>query len=355
MPTIEAPYAPWTALIAPPKGGMPTFEEVVFEVLATVSTYYVEEYAKYLEEKRLRGKKARWALKTRSYFRGYADEPDVEDLWLCAVAVARIVAECVDIGIGGRVHDPALLLAALMLKYAYKPLSFRELAKLLRRHGLSTGVRGEAYASKSTLHRAFHGVKPEAINLAIALLYLLIHAFWCYRLGGAVGHIQLYAADTFYVVLDGYATRIVKGVEKDVKEAVRATALVWVPESCVVAVVSSAKAASGWVELLPRGSLLTGDGEFDCRELLLACLANGVKVAIPGAASHRPVGLGVDMSKYWVRKLCEKVFGAAERRASTLRFRSAKAGGKAVLLVLAGHNLLRLWVSGRLFDAFEAL
>ena len=79
-------------------------------------------------------------------------------------------------------------------------------------------------------------------------------------------------------------------------------------------------------------------------------------MAIPGAASHRPVGLSVDMSKYWVRKLCEKVFGAAERRrASTLRFRSAKAGGKAVLLVFAGHNLLRLWVSGRLFDAFEAL
>ncbi len=35
----------------------------------------------------------------------------------------------------------------------------------------------------------------------------------------------------------------------------------------------------------------------------------------------------LDMSKYWVRKLCEKVFRAAERRrASTLRFRSAKAG-----------------------------
>ena len=36
----------------------------------------------------------------------------------------------------------------------------------------------------------------------------------------------------------------------------------------------------------------------------------------------------LDMSKYRVRKLCEKVFRAAERRASTLRFRSAKAGAK---------------------------
>jgi len=301
----------------------------------------------------LRGKKARWALKTRSYFRNYSSKPDVEDLWLYAVAIARLTSELVEINIKSRVHSPTLLFAALLLKYAITPLSFRNLAKLLKEHKLNTGAKVEAYASKSTLHRAFQQVNPEAINVAIAMLYLLIHALWCYRLNGAVSHILLYATDTFHVVLDGYITRFVKGALKEVKGLVRAIALVWIPENCVVAVVSSVKAVSSWVKLLPCNSTLVGDGEFYCRELLLACSANGVRVAIPEVESHRSIGLSVDLTKYWARKLCERVFGAIERRGSSaLGLRSVEAGRKAVLLVFVGHNLVRLWASGRLFDLF---
>lgn len=56
-------------------------------------------------------------------------------------------------------------------------------------------------------------------------------------------------------------------------------------------------------------------GEFWCRDLLLACLARGVAVAIrPRGAGRRPVGLKVDMGWYWVRKLCEQVFGCLAKR-----------------------------------------
>jgi len=356
MPTIEPPHAPWIALIAPPRKKLPTLKEIEYKVSEQVSEYYIEEYTRYLKENELRGKKARWALKTRSYFRNYIDPPDIEDLWPYAVAIAKLTSELMDINIKSRVHSPTLLFATLLLKYAITPLSFRKLAKLLKKHKLSTGAKVEAYASKSTLHRAFQQVKLEAINAAMTMLYLLIHSLWCYRLKGAVSHILLYATDTSYVVLDGYVTRFVKGVFKDVKGVVKVTALVWIPENCVVAVVSSAKAISSWIKLLPQNSLLIGDKEFYCRELLLACVANRVKVAIPSVGSRKPIGLSVDVTKYWARKLCERVFGAIERRgASTLRFRSVEAGRRAVLLAFVGHNLVRLWVSGRLFDAFEVL
>jgi len=80
-------------------------------------------------------------------------------------------------------------------------------------------------------------------------------------------------------------------------------------------------------------------------------MCRGITVAIR-QRGRSPLGLKVDMSLYWLRKICEQVFGHIAKRR---RIPQAKTGDGAVvllLLLLAGCNILALWRSTKLLEQF---
>jgi len=158
------------------------FEKAVEEACAAPVSYYVEETGRVERERAWRPRKARWR---RSFLSRLVPRPSLRDLWPLAVNIARITYRLCRWSRRGRVHDPARLLAALLLKYVPAAKSYRQLADTLRREGLSTGLRCEAYLP-STLFEAARNVPLSVLLTAITVLYLQVFMLYAGKLGRAV-------------------------------------------------------------------------------------------------------------------------------------------------------------------------
>ena len=82
----------------------------------------------------------------------------------------------------GACTDPVRLPAALLLKYVPAAKSYRQLADALRREGLSTGLRCEAYPSKSTLFEVACSMLSVPVTV-ITVLYLRVFMLYAGKLG----------------------------------------------------------------------------------------------------------------------------------------------------------------------------
>ena len=168
------------------------------------------------------------------------------------------------------------------------------------------------------------------------------------KLGRAVVEIPVYAPDSTCIGFDSFS--------KHDRLLLRFSILYWPLGGAVVCVFSNVKRFAKLLWLIPRGVVLTGDCEYWCRKLLLACLMRRVVVAVkPRGRGKYPIGLKVDLSWYWVRKVCEQVFGYLAKRRRVLL---ARTGGGAVvllLLLLAGYNLTALWRGIRILEYFTCV
>ena len=131
------------------KGGI-SFKQALEKALNI--DFYVDEIARISFERKYRPRKARWGFKHRSFFRNLADPPGTHDLWSLAERATRMAFKLTGWRYRGLRHDPVKLATALRLKFVPRPRGYRLLAKSLRDSCLSTGLSGEAYPSKSTLH-----------------------------------------------------------------------------------------------------------------------------------------------------------------------------------------------------------
>ena len=192
----------WCALV---KGRL-SFREALEEACEASASYYAEEAARREREKALRPMKARWGLKRRSFLPRLVPRPGIRDLWPLALKAARAAAKVCGWSRRGRVHDPVKLLAALLLKYVPSPKSYRQLAYALRAEKLSTGLRGEAYPSKSTLFHAARTTPLRVLAAAVTLLYLQLLAAYAEKLGRAVAGCPAFAVDSTCLGFDRFSS-----------------------------------------------------------------------------------------------------------------------------------------------------
>ena len=337
-------HSSWCAFV---KGKL-SFSEALKAACEMSTSYYVEETARLEREKALRPRKARWGLKKRSFLPKLVPQPSPRDIWPMALKAAATASKLCRWHRKGRVHDPVKLLASLLLKYVPTPKSYRQLAYMLKAEGLSTGLKREAYPSKSTRFHASKTIPLLVLATAITVLYLQLFALYAEKLGRAILNHPVFALDSTYIGFDRFS--------KHGRLLLRFSILYWPLGGAVACVFNGARRFSKLVWLLPQWAVLTGDSEFWCRSLLLACLARGVTVAIkPKGRGRRPIGLKVDMGWYWARKVCEQVFGHIAKRRRLLLAKTGRGAVVSILLLLAGCNLIALWRGARILELFTRI
>jgi len=255
------------------------------------------------------------------------------ELWPLAIEAAKTSSVLTGWKRRGRTHDPLKLLAALLLKSVPPAKSYRELAKALRAEGLSTGLRRKAYPSKSTLFEVAHSIPLETLLVAVTVLYLKVAALYVGKLGRVILEKTVYAVDSTCISFDSYS--------RAGRRLLRFAVLSWPVGGAVVCAFDRACSLAGLVNLIPSGAVLAGDGEFWCRKVLLACLARWIAVAIK-PRGKAPLGVRVELERYWVRRVCEQVFACMVKRRRVLLARSERGAVVALLLALASHNLVAL-------------
>ena len=191
----------WCALI---KGKL-SFREAVKAACREAEKYYIEESIRAEREKAWRPRKARWSLKKRSFLTQLIPQPSLRDLWPLAVKAASTASRVCGWSRKGRIHDSVKLLAALLLKYVPTAKSYRGLAEALKREKLSTGLRREAYPSKSTLFDVAHSTPLKVLLAAITVLYLQILALYAKKLGCKLVDYAFYAVDSTCAGFDSFA------------------------------------------------------------------------------------------------------------------------------------------------------
>ncbi len=175
----------------------------------------------------------------------------------------------------------------------------------------------------------------------ITVLYLRVFMLYAGKLGRAVIE-SVYAVDSTCIGFDSFSIRG--------RRLLRFCVLYWLLGGSVACVFTSARRLVEFIRLVPRRAVLAGDGEFWCCSLF-ACICRGITVAIR-RRGRGPLGLKVDMSLYWLRRMCEQVFGHLVKRRRILQAKTGDGAVVFLLLLLAGCNILALQRGARLLEQF---
>ena len=252
-------------------------------------------------------------------------------------------------------YDPTLLAAALIVKHRAEScfgLGFGGLAKKLRAIEFDARLEGRGgppTPSVGTLYIAFCKTPVRWLDEAVAQLDRLAAEEYAQRFGS--DGLSLFALDSTGLRLQSLVV-VERVFEKVVAhETLYVAAASRLLTNTIVAVTTGREAmrdAKPFIPLLPSGSILVVDQEFDAelnyelaaeRDIKLICKAvkHSEKV---GGRFRRRAAEDFDCEAYKTRKLVERVFGnASSRRVMPLTYRLPESRERAVRLVAAGHNL----------------
>jgi len=233
--------------------------------------FYVDEIARMDFERKYRPRKARWGFKHRSFFRNLIDPPGMRDLWSLAERAARIAFKLTGWRYRGLRYNPVKLAAALTLKFVPRPKGYRLLAKSLRDGFLSTGLSGEAYPSKSTLHY-FAKRMPKHVYTAILLaLYAIIFGEYVRIYGLNVLRYAYYVVDSTNISIEKYVKAFRRLREVLEKARVKFIVLYWPIADIALTFFGRPRELVDWLKILLENGVLICDREFWSRKLIYAC------------------------------------------------------------------------------------
>jgi len=174
--------------------------------------------------------------KTRNPFRHYLKvnvgfREAYEIALYIAIAVVKLLGPCMQAK--NRVGRP-ITYDALLVKRLFN-LSFERLSLMLRRHGISLALSGEAYPCVSTLYNYCLKIGIRYYQLAILILYLKIFAKYI-----AYFRVDLHMGlDSCFVRLDHYVKAFYKGYRCLAKACFKFYAWCWLKWNAIVFVAFS--------------------------------------------------------------------------------------------------------------------
>ncbi|BBE42435.1 hypothetical protein [Conexivisphaera calida] len=325
------------------------FEEALDEIIAREGERIADDIA-YRERSLLRGERRRpWDRHTRGPFRGILGGEGVplgERLALAERVVGALgVPDALrERGRGRRRKFSAGKLIAAVL--AKGNLSFVDLAAELREMGYDATVDGSrASPSKSTLFKAFAMLPREYLEEALRALDDMTAELY----GGFGEDMNVFAGDNSAVPCDDMVVRNVKGRGAVLmRDTFDFYALVRLPTNTIRLITEHRNLILRTVQVIPRGSTLLLDAEFDAEMNYWLAHRMGIQVMInPRGRPRWFVGtfLRFEGRVYGRRKLVERTFGNITKRRTVSYFRSFQGRIKGIMLAGILHNMISYYRS----------
>ncbi|BBE42763.1 hypothetical protein NAS2_1376 [Conexivisphaera calida] len=332
------------------------FEEALDEVIAREGERIADDVT-YRERSLLRGERRRpwWGTGTRggpSVLRGILGGEGVSLRERLALAERVVGALGVPDPLGEkeerrgrrRKFSAEKLTAAILAK---GNLSFVDLAAELREVGYDATVDGSrASPSKSTLFKAFTVLPREYLEDEEALRALDEMTAELYSGFGEDEDMEVFAGDNSAIPCDNMIVRDVKGRGGGavlVRDTSGFYALVRLPTNTIRLITEHRNLILRSVQVIPRGSTLLLDAEYDVEMNYWLAHERGIEVMInPRGRPRWFVGtfLRFDRRVYGRRKLIERTFGNITKRRTISYFRSFYSRIKGIMLAGILHNMI---------------
>lgn len=339
--TIPATLIPGN-IIAPIKEDL-SIKDAAELIVGRVTDSLVQEIARE-ERYSLRNEKKRpWSIKTRRPFRGKIDKVEItfrESIEL-AEKVAKELGPPFELSRRGRPqeYDPIRLAAAMLVKGMR---SFVDLSTDLKNIEYDMTIKGNGkYPCSSELHIIFQKIPIEWFEKALQRLDEL-----------SVKEFSKFDENLDIFVIDGSALTGEILVELEVLTKIRLIreyfeyqATIRTTTNTIRGVKEHSNKISNIISLLPQGSTVTADAEFDVEENY----RNAEKAHIDLQVKQREGGvrksrrkvarMRFDKKKYRKRKLGERPFGNIEVRRSKCYYKKQENKLRGAILIACDHNI----------------
>jgi len=329
-----------------------SFAEIVSCLSDRAVYHQVEEILRY-ERYLLRSELKRpWAFKTRRPFRGRIDRVTLtfqEKIMVAEWVINEIGPAWVQTLGRGRPmeYDVKRLSAIILVKGG---LSFESLASELKNIGYDATLDGSRRSPcASYLHYIFERkIEGDWLNVAIKMLDEM--SVTCYSKFDE--NLDVFVTDNASVSCDTLEIRTIAMTERLVKEQQPFLALTRNATNTVRTIMRSTNQIASLIPILPYGSLLIADGEFDVDENYWVSAKNGIELQVklrkgnvrkPGRKKAKKI---FDKQKYRKRKLGERFFGSLERRKARCYYIKPENRHKGMLLLGCEHNIIE-WVKNK--------
>jgi len=320
-----------------------SIEDVAELIAGRVTGSLIQEIARE-ERNSLRNEKKRpWSIKTRRPFRGIIDRVEItfrESIEL-AEKVAKEFGSPFELSNRGRPQEYDLIkLAAAILVKGMR--SFVDLSTDLKNIEYDMTIKGSGkYPCPSELHTIFQKIPKEWLEMALQRLDEL-----------SVKEFSKFGENLDVFVIDGSALTAETLIEREVltktrliREYFEYQATIRTTTNTIRGIKEHSNKISNIISLLPQGSTVTADAEFDVEENYRnaekASIDLQVKQKEGGVhKSRRKVArMRFDKKKYIKRKLGERPFGNIEVRRSKYYYKKQENKLKGAILIACDHNI----------------
>jgi hypothetical protein len=312
-------------------------------IVGKVTDSLIQEIARE-ERNSLRIEKKRpWSIKTRRPFRGVIDKVEItfrERIEL-AEKVAKEFGSPFELSNRGRPqeYDPIKLAAAILVKGMR---SFVDLSTDLENIEYDMTIKGSRkYPCPSELHNIFQKIPKEWLEMALQRLDEL-----------SVEEFAIFGENLDIFVIDGSALTGLTLVEREVltkarliREYFEYQATIRTTTNTIRGVKEHSNKISNIISLLPQGSTVTADAEFDVEENYRNAEKANIDLQVKQKEggvrkSRRKVArMRFDKKKYRKRKLGERPFGNIEVRRSKCYYKKPENKLKGAILIACDHNI----------------
>jgi hypothetical protein len=304
-------------------------------------------------------RKQPWSVRTRRPFRGVTDKavPTLkEELELAERVVMELGLPWGESNRGRPpVYNQVKLIAAILAKGMR---SFAQMAKDLKETDYAMTVDGsDSKPCSSELHHVFQRIPAEWLGKAVARLdELSLEEFLKFEAN----------LDTF--VVDGSALSCESLIEREVamkarliRESFHYLALIRIATNTIRGIEAHSNRISDFIPLLPPGSMVIADPEFDVEENYRDAKEAHIDLQVKqkkGAVrkSMRKVAReDFDEKRYSRRKLGERPFGNIEARRSKCYYKTPESKLKGAILIACNHNIIAYFKNKAWCDLFVKL
>jgi hypothetical protein len=352
--TIPATLIPGN-IIALIKEELP-IEEIIELIVGRIINSLSQEIVR-KERYSLRSEKKRpWSIKTRRPFRGKIDKVGItfRERIKLAEKVARELGAPYSTSKKGRppVYDGIKLAAAILVKGM---LSFVDLSIELRNIEYDMTIDGsKKYPSPSELHTVFQKIPKEWLEKALQRIDEL-----------SVEQFSKFGEPLDIFVIDGSALTGETLMEREVAMKVRLIreyfeykAAIRINTNTIRGVKEHTNKIGDFIPLLPQGSIVIADSEFDVEEnyrnaesanidLQVKQKKGNVRKSRRKAARRR-----FNKKKYRKRKLGERPFGNIEVRRTICYYKKQESKLKGAILIACEHNIIAYFKNKAWCDLF---
>jgi|SRR5450756_1302522 len=339
--TIPATLIPGN-IIAPIKEEL-SIKDAAELIVGRVTDSLMQEIAREERYSLRNEKKQPWSIKTRRPFRGKIDRIEItfrESIEL-AEKVAKELCPPFELSRRGRPqeYDPIKLAAAMLVKGMR---SFTDLSTDLKNIEYDMTFKGDGkYPCPSELHTVFQKIPIEWFEKALQRLDDL-----------SVKEFSKFDENLDIFVIDGSALTGETLVEREVLTKIRLIreyfeyqATIRTTTNTIRGVKEHSNKISNIISLLPQGSTVTADAEFDVEENYQNAETAHIDLQVKqkeGSVrkSRRKVArMRFDKKKYRKRKLGERPFGNIEVRRSKCYYKKQENKLKGAILIACDHNI----------------